>query len=173
MQQPRFSERIDKLTRSLENALTGESFPTEVRPLSVAAARKLKGWAFEWSREAATAGRQVHQLTTVDNPSIIQGLISLEARPGNVFMHLVESANFNKGSNKAYLGVLGNLVAFACRWSFELSYEGFVSFDSKTALKAHYKKVLGAQELGGLGMYLGTPAATVLVKKYYPGFIFS
>lgn len=168
-----FAERIDKLTRSIENALTGESFPTEVRPLTAAAARKLKGWAFEWGREAATSGRQVYQLTTFDNPTIIQGLISLESRPDNVFMHLVESANFNKGSSKVYLGVLGNLVAFACRWSFELGYEGFVSFDSKTALRAHYKKVLGAQELGGLGMYLGTPAATVLVKNYYPDFLFS
>lgn len=170
---PVFAERIDKLTRSIENAQTGESFPTEVRPLPVAVARKLQGWAFEWGREAATPGRQVYQLTTFDNPSIIQGLISLEARPDNVFMHLVESANFNKGSSKVYLGVLGNLVAYACRWSFELGYEGFVSFDSKTALRAHYKKILGAQELGGLGMYLGTPAATVLVKKYYPDFLFS
>ncbi|WP_229725165.1 hypothetical protein [Hymenobacter baengnokdamensis] len=65
-------------------------------------------------------------------------------------MHLVESANFNKGSNKVYLGVLANLVAFACRWSFELGYDGFVSFDSKSALKTHYKEALGAQELGGL-----------------------
>lgn len=170
---PTFAERIDKLTRSIENAQTGESFPTEVRQLPVAAARKLQGWAFEWAREAATPGRVVYQLNTIDNSAIMQGLISLEARPDNVFMHLVESANFNKGSSKMYLGVLGNLVAFACRWSFELGYEGFVSFDSKTALRTHYKKVLGAQELGGLGMYLGTPAATVLVKKYYPNFLFS
>lgn len=168
-----FAERIDKLTRSIENAQTGESFPTEVRPLSAAAARKLKSWAFEWGREAATPGRRVYQLTTFDNPTIIQGLISLEAKADHVFMHLVESANFNKGSNKVYLGVLGNLVAFACRWSFQLGHAGFVSFDSKTALKAHYKKTLGAQELGGLGMYLGTPAAAVLVRKYYPDFFSS
>ncbi|MGI4863581.1 MAG: hypothetical protein ACRYFZ_06625 [Janthinobacterium lividum] len=170
---PTFAERIDKLTRSIENALTGESFPTEVRPLPVAAARKLKGWAFEWGREAAMPGRQVYQLTTVDNPTILQGIISLEAKPDHIFMHLVESANFNKGSNKVYLGVLGNLVAYACRWSFQLGHAGFVSFDSKTALKAHYKKILGAQELGGLGMYLGTPAAAFLVKKYYPDFFSS
>jgi len=172
---PAFAERIDKLTRSIENAQTGESFPTEVRPLTVAAARKLaaKGWAFNWAREAGTPGRQVHQLTTTDNPTIIQGLISLEAKPDHVFMHLVESANFNKGSNKVYLGVLGNLVAFACRWSFQLGHAGFVSFDSKNALKAHYKKTLGAQELGSLGMYLGTPAAAFLVKKYYPDFFLS
>nr|GFC03535.1 hypothetical protein [Tanacetum cinerariifolium] len=107
---PAFTERIDKLTRSIENAQTGESFPTEVRPLSAATARKLKGWAFEWGREAATSGRQVYQLNTLDNPTVIQGLISLEAKPDHVFMHLVESANFNKGSNKPLRPSLSNII---------------------------------------------------------------
>ena len=167
-----FQERVDKLTRSIENALTGESFPTQVVPLPVATARKLaaRGWAFDWVREAGLPDRSVYQLNTVDNPGIIHGLISLEAKPDHVFMHLVESAGFNKGRNKAYFGVLGNLVAHACRRSFELGHEGFVSFESKTALKAHYKKELGAAELGGLRLYLGTPAATALVQQYYPNF---
>ena len=170
-----FQERIDKLTRSIENAQTGESFPTQVRPLLVTAARKLaaRGWAFDWARETVLPDRHVYQLTTTDNPTIIQGLISLEAKPDHVFMHLVESANFNKGRNKAYFGVLGNLVAFACRWSFQLGHDGFVSFDSKSALMAHYKQVLGAKELGGLRLYLGTPAAADLVRQYYPDFFAS
>ncbi len=167
-----FQERIDKLTRSIENAQTGESFPTQVRPLTASEARKLagKGWAFDWAREVQQPGRQVYQMNTVANPHIIHGLVSLEAKPGHVFMHLVESAAFNKGKNKVYLGVLGNLVAYACRWSFELGCDGFVSFDSKTTLKAHYAQVLGASELGGLRMYLGTPAAAALVTQYYPDF---
>ena len=166
-----FQERIDKLTRSIENAQTGESFPTQVRPLAATEARKLKGWAFDWARETATPSRKVFQLNTVDNPTIIHGLISLENKPDHVFMHLVESAGFNKGSNKVYLGVLGNLVAFACRWSFGSGHEGFVSFESKSALKAHYKQALGAAELGGLRLYLGTSAAMALVKQYYPDFL--
>ncbi len=166
-----FQERIDKLTRSIENVVTGESFPTQVRPLTTAKTRKLKGWAFDWAREVATSGRPVFQLNTVDNPNIIHGLLSLENKPDHVFMHLVESAGFNKGSNKVYLGVLGNLVAFACRWSFELGHEGFVSFESKSVLKVHYKQALGAVEMGGLHLYLGTSAAMALVKQYYPDFL--
>jgi hypothetical protein len=170
-----FQERIDKLTRSIENAQTGESFPTQVRPLTAPEARKLtgKGWAFDWAQELRQNSRQVYQLNTVANPHIIHGLVSLEAKPGHVFMHLVESAAFNKGKNKVYLGVLGNLVAYACRWSFELGCDGFVSFDSKTTLKAHYAQVLGASKLSGLRMYLGTPAAVALVTQYYPDFFTS
>ena len=163
-------EKIDKLTRSIENALTGESFPTQVRPLTPAQAHQLvKGeWQFNWPKEAAAADREVLQLNTVANPHIIHGLLSLEIMPDLVFMHLVESAPFNKGRHKAYLGVLGNLTAFACRRSFELGLDGYVAFDSKTKLVAHYQAVLEATQLTATRLYLGTPAAQKLVDRYYP-----
>ncbi len=59
-------------------------------------------------------------------------------------MHLVESAPFNKGKAKVYSGVPGNLVAFACKLSFQRGHEGNVSFLSKTQLVGHYEKTLGA-----------------------------
>ena len=37
-------------------------------------------------------------------------------------MHLIESNKFNRGAKKVYLGVPGNLVAFACKYSFEKGY---------------------------------------------------
>ena len=52
-------------------------------------------------------------------------------------MHLVENAPFNKGKNKIYAGVPGNLVAFACRLSFQRGPEGNVSFISKSQLVQH------------------------------------
>jgi hypothetical protein len=45
-------------------------------------------------------------------------------------MHLVENAPFNQGENKVYSGVEGNLVAFACKLSFQRGHEGNVSFIS-------------------------------------------
>ena len=58
-------------------------------------------------------------------------------------MHLVESAPFNKGKSKVYSGVPGNLVAFACRLSFQRGFEGNVSFISKTRLIGHHIKNFG------------------------------
>ena len=119
-------EKIDKLIRSIENALTGESFPTQVRELTPAQARQLtpQDWQFDWAKEAVASDRQVFQLTTVANPHIIHSLLSLEMMPDLIFMHLVESAPFNKGRRKAYVGVLGNLTAFACRRSFNWGWMG-------------------------------------------------
>lgn len=132
---------------------------------------KKKGWLFNWSRELDTVRRQVYKLTTVADPSLIQGLISLEVDTDHVFVYLVESAAFNKGAHKQYLGVAGNLFAWACRVSFEQGYEGFVAFDAKTALLTHYQQALGAQRMGrGLRLYLATKAATELVTKYFPDY---
>ena len=52
-------------------------------------------------------------------------------------MNLLESAPFNVGKKKLYEGVSGNLVAFACKLSFQKGFEGYVAFTSKTNLIKH------------------------------------
>ncbi|MEI6753633.1 MAG: hypothetical protein WCK78_10740 [Paludibacter sp.] len=111
--------------------------------------------------------RDVYKLTIVNNPHIIQGLISLEVKFDHVFIHLVESAPFNKGKSKVYSGVPGNLVAFACKLSFQRGHEGNVSFISKTQLVEHYEKTLGAFHFGGRVMIIETNAALKLINKYF------
>ena len=82
--------------------------------------------------------RDVYKLTIVGNPHIIQGLVSITEREDHVYMHLIESAPFNLGKSKMYLGVPGNLIAFVCRLSFHRGFDGYVSFASKTQLIEHY-----------------------------------
>lgn len=98
---------------------------------------------------------------------IIQGLLSIEDKNDHIFMHLIESAKFNKGKNKVYLGVPGNLVAFACKVSVEKGYEGFIAFDAKTALIKHYVQTLHATHFRGLSMYIETSAALKLISQYF------
>ncbi|GAB4030206.1 hypothetical protein [Spirosoma gilvum] len=83
-------------------------------------------------------------------------------------MALIESSKFNRGAKKLYLGVPGNLVAFACKLSFDKGYAGYVSFESKTKLKDHYQKSLGAHVLFGNVMAIDTKAAHKLVNQYFP-----
>ncbi len=82
-------------------------------------------------------------------------------------MHLIESAPFNRGSLKMYLGVPGNLVAFACKISFQRGFDGFLSFRSKTQLIEHYVRTLGAYHFGGHLMIIPTEAAAKLVSQYF------
>ncbi|MEK7227032.1 MAG: hypothetical protein AAB221_15310 [Bacteroidota bacterium] len=97
--------KVDKLTRSIENVLTGDSFATEISLITQTDQRIISqksGWLFNWKYEVRQPERDVYKLTIVNNPRVIQGLISLEVKADHVFMHLVESASFNKGRSKVY-----------------------------------------------------------------------
>jgi hypothetical protein len=82
-------------------------------------------------------------------------------------MDLIENAKFNKGKSKLYKGVAGNLVAFACKTSFEKGYDGVVSFVAKTQLIHHYKQTLGAKLFSGNRMFIDTKEAQILTTKYF------
>jgi hypothetical protein len=86
-------------------------------------------------------------------------------------MHLIETAPHNYGKNKKYLGVAGNLVAFACKTSFEMGFDGFVAFTAKTDLIEHYKNSLGAESIyTPERMAIFTNSARNLVNSYYKSF---
>ena len=68
---------------------------------------------------------------------------------------------------KVYLGVPGNLVAYACKVSVDKGYQGFLAFDAKTALIKHYKESLYATHFRGLRMFIETNAAMRLISQYF------
>lgn len=161
---------IDKLTNSIINTISGDSFPTDVHPISkkdLKAINKKTRWKFNWASESKLTDRQVYKLTIRNNPDIVQGLVSLSDFKDHFYLHLIESAPFNLGSSKLYEGVPGNLFAYACKSSWEKGYQGFVSFTSKTRLIEHYEKTLGAIHIGGQKMIIFPEEALKLIKKYF------
>lgn len=162
------SVEIDGLTNSIQDRETGETLETTVSELSADELKTLKNWQFNWLKESRYF--PIFKLTTVVEPTIIQGLMSIETQQGFVFMSLIEAAPHNFGSQKQYLGVAGNLVAFACKKSFESGFDGYVSFISKSQLVEHYKKKLNAEVLYEPRMVIKTPAATTLVRQYFKNF---
>ena len=161
---------IDKLTNSIQNTISGDSFATEVSQLIKADLKqvtKKKGWNFNWKQELDNNLREVYKLTITNNPTIIQGLLSFSVKPDHIYMELVESAPFNLGRNKLYEGVPGNLVAFACKASFQHGFDGFLSFTAKTKLIEHYEKSLGAYHFGNNLMIIHTKVAQHLIDKYF------
>src|SRR5690606_11449008 len=161
---------IDKLTNSIENIQTADNFPTEISLLSnseLKSITKKNGWNFNWKNEFKQPEKDVYKLTIIGNPRIIQGLVSLEVKEDHVYMHLIESAPFNLGKTKVYLGIPGNLVAFACKLSFQRGGEGYVSFLAKTKLIDHYIETLGAIHFGGHLMVITSESALKLIGKYF------
>ena len=125
---------IDKLTNSIENSLSGEVFDTEITRIFLKDIKLIKkeDWGFDWHKELKVSTNEIYKLTTINNPTIIQGLICFTDKTDHIFMPLIESAKFNKGRQKLYKGVAGNLVALGCKVSFEKGYDGIVSFIAKS-----------------------------------------
>jgi hypothetical protein len=160
---------VDKLTNSIENVATGEVFNTVIERLKSDDKKQIKksDWQFDWHKELKDSTKEVYKLTTENNPLIIQGLVSIEDKQDHIFMHLIESSKFNKGKGKIYLGVPGNLIAFACKVSVDNGYDGFLAFDAKTSLIKHYEQTLNATHFRGLRMFIETTAALKLISQYF------
>ncbi len=160
---------IDKLTNSIEKAATGDTFPTRLLRLQPndAALLALQKWQFDWTIELQDPSREVYALTTLENPDVLQGLISIVDRSDHIFIPLIESAPFNIGHEKEFIGVPSNLVAYACYRSRKCGYEGVVAFVSKSRLIEHYEKTLGAKRFVGNRMFIEQEPANRLIESYF------
>ena len=168
-----FDLEIDKLTHSLEDTQTGEILLTEILPLDKAKLRdvtKKSGWRFNWKTEFLAPEKQVFKLVLQEEAKNVQGLICFEKKSDHIFVHLIETAPHNLGKSKKYFGVLGNLIAFCCKVSYQNGFDGELGFDSKTNLIPHYIKELGARHFGGQRMVILQDAAINLITRYYPDF---
>ena len=99
---------IDRLTNSIKNTITGDSFQTEVSLFTTDDAKKCtkkSGWTFDWKSELKDNKKEVYKITIVNNSNIVQGLVSLSNEGDHVFVHLLENAPFKIGKNKMYEGV--------------------------------------------------------------------
>ncbi len=160
---------IDKITESIENSVTGKSYETVVVPIvsgDLKNVMKKNGWRFNWKTEFKFEDRRLYRLI-IKGDETIHGLISLQVAENYIEMHLIETAPHNYGKSKQYLGVPGNLVAFACKMSFDACFDGFVAFTAKTQLIQHYIDTLGAELIFRNRMSISGIAAKKIVNSYY------
>lgn len=161
---------IDKLTDSILNTISGDSFQTEVgrmTSIDLKNVTKINDWNFDWKSEFNDLKKEVYKLTIVNNSSILQGLLSITIENDYVYLNLLESSPFNIGKAKLYEGVAGNLVAYACKVSFQKGFDGFIAFTAKTNLIKHYEESLGAYHFKNQRMIIETESAKKLVKRYF------
>jgi len=160
---------VDAITNSIVDVLTNESIETDVEPLEPCDLKKIlkrNGWKFNWRMESKCPDRQLYKLL-IRGDKAIQGLISIQVLEKYVEMYLIETAPHNFGRKKKYSGVAANMVAFACKMSFEMGFEGYVGFRAKTRLIRHYIDTLGAELLFKDRMQISEKAAEKLVNSYF------
>ena len=161
---------IDGLTESVVHVQSGRRHATRIVRWGELTSRQqnvVQDWRFDWGGEIVSDDRDVFALL-LRRGAALQGLMSMHDDSGFVFVHLIESAPKNIGRSKTYLGVPGNLMAFACLRSMHLGFDGYVSFDAKSELIAHYERTLGARRTGSsTRMIIVEQAARELIRQYF------
>jgi hypothetical protein len=131
IQTPGLNFLIDKLTNSVENVVTGDSFQTEVSLVSTADLKnvtKRNKWLFDRKFEHKQPEREVYKLTISGNPTVIQGLISIEVKTDHVYMHLVENAPFIRAKQKCIQVLQQTLELLLADFHFSVGMKAMFHF---------------------------------------------
>lgn len=128
------------------------------------------GWNFNWRKLFKTEGAEIYKLTIEENETEIEGIVMLTLMNEEMlYMNNIEIAPHNYGANGKYENIAGCLIAFACLKSMELgknTYEGYLTFESKTVLIDLYKNKYGATSAMGQRMFIAPDAGEKLINKY-------
>lgn len=163
---------IDGFFNSIKRVSDGATVATQIVQWSDLLPRQvssLSTWLFRWNEEAIQPDKQIFALFALGSPHI-QGMMSLQEMEDHIFVHLIESAPQNRGNEKVFEGVPGNLIAFAALRSRLLGMQGVIALDAKTELIGHYKRTLGASQVGRSSrMIIGTEASARLIDQTFRG----
>ncbi|THF75724.1 hypothetical protein [Cohnella fermenti] len=120
--------------------------------------------AFDWSVYFGRNGIEVYKMVIRGN-GVVQGAIALEIKQDHIWIHLIESVP----SERKEFDLIGeHLMAYACKRSKELGFDGVVAFHSKKKqrLMQYYTNVIGASHVGGGLMVIDERAAERLAMLY-------
>lgn len=130
---------------------------------------KSNGWSkgFDWFSYLQPQNECTAYKLVVHGNNDIQGLIALCPQENYVIVDLVEKAPHNHEPHVVFVNTADVLFGFACKFSKDLGFEGFISFYSKTVLVNHYIRKYGAYPLGNRKLAIGSVEANRLIELYY------
>lgn len=145
---------------------SGKRFKVEILPLESVDFKsiKKKRYFFDWKLEL---GYEIYKLKIKSSNDII-GLISIERIPEEWRIHvrLLTVSIENKGVNKRFDKIVGNLLAFVAAIAVkEYGFLACVSLKPKTKIAMHYINKYN-MNITGMTLSLEVPEILNLVKDY-------
>ncbi|WP_442588451.1 hypothetical protein ACSBL2_20635 [Pedobacter sp. AW31-3R] len=130
----------------------------------IASINRTKRFDFNWNAEKLN---NVYQLIA-EGVSEPLGLMSLVERPEDfaIEIHLIAVSRDNKGKQRKYERIAGNMIAFACKEAFAAGYDGYICLKPKTLISDHYKEKYNLQSTKLFLVSEGKNSLD-LIKEYY------
>jgi len=145
---------------------TGKCFPAAILPVESADFKSLgrKRYYFDWNSER---NQEVYKSCKAGSNDIL-GLISLERIPDEWRIHirLLTVSWENKGKDKKYDRITGNLIAFAAKIAVrEFGELACVSLRPKSRIAQHYIDKYN-MNITGMTLSIEMPEILDLIRKY-------
>ena len=145
---------------------SGIKYEVEISPVEENEYKQLgeDRYFFDWSQEQKY---EVYKLQ-ISGSSEILGLVSLERiqLEWRVHIRLLTVSIENKGRNKKYNRIAGNLIAYAAKIAVrEYAHLACVSLRPKSELIEHYIKVYGMHKTG-VTLSVEVPEILDLIQEY-------
>lgn len=133
----------------ITDSTTGESLQVKIEPVKSGDYKNItKGrYFFDWSKEKEW---EVYKLRIIDSSDIL-GLVSFERIPTEWRIHirLLSVSKENKGSNKKYKHIIGNLITYVSKIAVkEYAELACVSLKPKDIITQHYINKYGMNITG-------------------------
>jgi hypothetical protein len=151
---------------------------TTIITKEVAGELKNRGWAFDWYSVSPNARTSEPVKKALIIEDVIEGLVEYESMPDkeNRYVHAlqleIDPLNSIRAGNtvRKYEDIAGMLLAFVAQEAFNIGYDGFIMFESKTAIIKLYVEKYGAKQIGSSQqLYFDTVASKNLVETYLKG----
>ena len=111
-------------------------------------------------------GFTLFKITKESETDIVHGLVAFTPSVGILKCANMELSNLNKRGISLYSGVGKCMVALCCKISFDLGFDGYITFEAKNRLMPYYIR-FGAIKIGRLRMAIQTKEAKKLVDLYF------
>ncbi len=108
----------------------------------------------------------VYKICKLGDEDVIQGLVAFKPSIGILQCANMEINAINEKPLLLHGGVGKCMVALCCKISFDMGFEGYISFIAKNRLQPYYRR-LGAFNTSGLNMAIRTAEAYKLVAQYF------
>jgi len=150
----------------VKDSKTGEKHKVEIKLLEDSEFKKLtkKRYFFDWKEER---NQEVYKLTLVGSDDIL-GLVSIEriTEEWRIHIRLLTVSKENKGRNKNYENIAGNLITYVSKIALkEYAELACVSLKPKGAIAKHYFDKYG-MNITGATLSIELREILNLLKEY-------
>ena len=118
---------------------------------------------FDWKTEREF---ETFKLFIQGSDEILGAMSLIEQEDKRLQINLIAVSKENRGKEKVYEGITGNLIAWACREAVKrFGEDACISLVPKTILKSHYKKAYGMLD-AGISLFLSDEALLKILKRF-------